>query len=97
MLTLEPGVGLRSTKFYKEVHMLVLSRKTDEEIVIPSLNIRIQILDSRKNRVRIGIDAPEDVRIERGEKADAERPLSIPAGKCMPQASRQSRMDRSVA
>lgn len=77
--------------------MLVLSRKTDEEIVIPSLNIRIQILDSRKNRVRIGIEAPEDIRIERGEKVESEHSVSIPVGKCVQQSTRRSSLDKSVA
>lgn len=47
--------------------MLVLSRKPGEDIVIPELNIRIRVLESRSSRVRIGVEAPEDIRIERGE------------------------------
>ena len=46
--------------------MLVLSRKTDEGIVIAD-NIRISVVEIRGNRVRLGISAPDHVRIERDE------------------------------
>lgn len=46
--------------------MLVLTRKTDEQILIGD-NIKITLIRVRGNSVRIGIDAPRDVRIVRGE------------------------------
>ena len=46
--------------------MLVLTRKTDEQILIGE-NIKITLVRVRGNSVRIGIDAPRDVRIVRGE------------------------------
>lgn len=46
--------------------MLVLSRQTDETIVIGD-NIRITIVDVRGDKVRIGIDAPRDVAVHREE------------------------------
>jgi carbon storage regulator len=46
--------------------MLVLTRKSQQEIVIAG-GIRITILDVGKGRVKIGIAAPDDVRILRGE------------------------------
>ena len=46
--------------------MLVLSRKAGEEIVIDG-NIRVVIVALQNGRVRIGIDAPRDVHIVRGE------------------------------
>lgn len=47
--------------------MLVLSRKANEDIVIPELNITIRVLDTKSNRVRIGISAPKEIRVERAE------------------------------
>ena len=44
--------------------MLVLSRKVGERIFIAS-GIEVAIVDVRGGRVRIGIEAPDDVRIRR--------------------------------
>ncbi len=46
--------------------MLVLSRKVGEQLVIGD-NIRVVIHRVAGNRVTIGIEAPNDVRIVRGE------------------------------
>ena len=46
--------------------MLVLSRKTHEEIVIGE-NIRVQVLEVRGGRVKLGFTAPPEVRICRNE------------------------------
>lgn len=46
--------------------MLVLSRHSQEEIIIGN-DIRITVLDVRKGRVRLGLVAPGDVHIVRGE------------------------------
>ncbi len=55
--------------------MLVLTRKLQEEILIGD-NIKVTLMRVRGNTVRIGIEAPRDVRIVRGElerlDADAE-------------------------
>ena len=58
--------------------MLVLSRKVDQKIVIPSLDATIQILAIRGNTVRIGIQAPADVTILRAElvEGDPVEPVS---------------------
>jgi carbon storage regulator CsrA len=45
--------------------MLVLSRKIQEQILIPELNIRLTVLSVGKNRVQIGIEAPKGVQITR--------------------------------
>lgn len=46
--------------------MLVLTRKLEESIVIGG-NIRITVLQVQGDRVRIGISAPPEVRIDREE------------------------------
>lgn len=46
--------------------MLVLTRKMDEQILIGD-NIKITLLRVRGNSVRIGIEAPRDVRVVRSE------------------------------
>ncbi|MCA9264381.1 MAG: response regulator [Planctomycetales bacterium] len=50
--------------------MLVLSRGLEDKVVFPNLGITVEILRINGNRVRIGVDAPEDVRILRHELAD---------------------------
>lgn len=52
--------------FHGEVGMLVLSRRNGGSLRIGS-NVTVTILDSRRNQVRLGIDAPDDVRILRDE------------------------------
>ncbi len=49
--------------------MLVLSRKSGEEILIGD-NIRLVVNRISGNRVTIGIKAPDDVHIVRGELND---------------------------
>ncbi len=51
--------------------MLVLSRKKNETIVIGS-NIKIQVLKVSGSTVRLGITAPRDVKVIRGELAPYE-------------------------
>ena len=46
--------------------MLVLTRKAGEQIIIQG-NIRISIVSVGPGRVKIGIDAPADVKIDRQE------------------------------
>lgn len=50
--------------------MLVLSRQTDESIIIGD-NIEITIVDVRGDKVRLGITAPRDISVHRKEVYDA--------------------------
>jgi carbon storage regulator CsrA len=62
--------------------MLVLTRKPGEEIVIAG-NIRITVVNLGNGRVKLGIEAPEDVTIDRSEihtrKAVEPAPIPMPA------------------
>lgn len=46
--------------------MLVLSRRRGEELVIGD-DVRVRVLEIRGNVVKLGFDAPLDVRIQRQE------------------------------
>ena len=46
--------------------MLVLTRKAGESIVIGS-EIRITVLDLQGRQIRLGIEAPSDISVHRGE------------------------------
>lgn len=46
--------------------MLVLSRKKNESIVIDK-NITLTVIEVRGDKVRLGIEAPDDVEIHRKE------------------------------
>ncbi len=49
--------------------MLVLTRKQDERIVvsIAGYTINIHVLDVRGSKVRLGVDAPQEVEVHRDE------------------------------
>lgn len=50
--------------------MLALTRKIGERIVIGD-NITVTIVDIKGDSIRIGVDAPKEVKIYRGEIYDA--------------------------
>lgn len=52
--------------------MLVLSRREQESIVFPKLGIRIEITRIRGKAISVGIEAPDSVRVLRGEIATPE-------------------------
>ena len=59
--------------------MLVLSRKPGEKINIGS-GITITVVEVRGNKIRLGIDAPEDVPIFRAELYDLLAKIGVDAG-----------------
>jgi len=66
--------------------MLVLSRRTGEEVVIGG-NIRIVVTEVCGQRVRLGITAPKDIRVDRAEvderRAKSEAFLPSPGGEAL--------------
>lgn len=52
--------------------MLVLSRKTNESIVINN-NITVVVVEVRGDKVRLGIEAPKEVPVHRREVYDSIR------------------------
>ncbi len=66
--------------------MLVLTRKQSEQILIPDLDIEVEVLRVSGGRVSLGFKAPERVRILRSEvsedrtqRASAEQSQSVTA------------------
>ena len=70
--------------------MLVLTRKPDERILIGD-DIVITVLDIRGDGVRIGIDAPRGVRIQREEVVRAVSEANIAAADTTPDAEQRLR------
>jgi carbon storage regulator len=60
--------------------MLILTRKQDEEIIINS-GIRIKILSISENHVKVGISAPPEIEILRGEIYENVKKCTIDASK----------------
>ena len=46
--------------------MLVLTRRKNESLVIAD-RIMVTVLEVHRNRIRLGVDAPRDVPIQRGK------------------------------
>jgi carbon storage regulator CsrA len=59
--------------------MLVLSRREREKIVFTNLGIQIDVVRVAGKVVRLGIDAPSDVCILRGELVDSDRSGELPS------------------
>jgi carbon storage regulator len=60
------GNDPRATRLFKEVEMLVLSRKLNEKIVIDG-EIVVTVARIDRNQVRLGIEAPGHVSVFREE------------------------------
>jgi carbon storage regulator len=58
--------------------MLVLSRKKDETIIIGD-NIELTVVEVKGDTVKLGINAPREVKIFRGELLQAIREQNIEA------------------
>ena len=60
--------------------MLVLARRRNEKIVFPHLGVTVEILNIAGNSVRIGVQAPPDIKILRQEVIDRGARVSRAAG-----------------
>ena len=58
--------------------MLVLSRRETEKVLFPCLGMSVEVARVRGKTVRLGIDAPDHVRIIRSELAVEERRKPLP-------------------
>jgi carbon storage regulator len=52
---------------FKEYGMLVFERKLGETVVIDGGRIRLVVIETKSNHVRLGFEAPRDVSVHRGE------------------------------
>lgn len=46
---------------------MVLTRQANEEIVFPQLGIKVKLVKMTGDKVRIGVEAPRDIIVLRGE------------------------------
>jgi carbon storage regulator CsrA len=63
--------------------VLVLTRRVNEKIVLPGLNITIQVVAVQAGKVRLGIEAPAEVSIMREELCG--HPAKAPCGRRPPE------------
>jgi carbon storage regulator len=66
--------------------VLVLTRRQGEDILFPELDIVVRVIKVRGKSISIGIDAPEEIRIARGELAPLSKETLLP--KVKPQLAR---------
>ena len=62
--------------------MLVVTRKTEESVIIAD-NIEITVLEVAKDRVKLGISAPKDIKIIRNELRNAQE-TNMESSKAVP-------------
>ena len=58
--------------------MLVLSRRTNETICFPELGITVKIMKVKGKTVGVGIEAPDEIQILRGELVEAATSFNNP-------------------
>lgn len=57
--------------------MLVLTRRQNETIRFPELDITIEIIQTKASTTRVGIDAPMEIKVLRGEMKDDQSEPSV--------------------
>ena len=76
--------------------MLVLSRHRDESIMIGD-DVVVTIVDIRGDKVRLGINAPQDIPVHRREVYDAIKRENEKAARMQPQDIRSVSIPNSAA
>jgi carbon storage regulator len=76
--------------------MLVLSRHRDESIMIGD-DVVVTIVDIRGDKVRLGINAPQDIPVHRREVYDAIKRENEKSARLQPQDIRNIAMPNSAA
>jgi carbon storage regulator len=61
--------------------MLVLSRKAGERVLIAE-NIIVEVIAVKGGRVRLGVQAPPEIGVWRGELADEQASLAAASATC---------------
>ena len=74
LLAWKPRIVSSRLFIMENVSMLVLSRQVNDSIFFPELNISIEILQIKGKTIRIGIDAPSEFRVIRGELNYSSKP-----------------------
>jgi carbon storage regulator CsrA len=68
--------------------MLVVARRVQESLIIPSIQAAIHVVAVRSNAVRLGVEAPSEVTVLRGELYERlGRPETPPAASVPPEAA----------
>ena len=60
------NIGYNLSKITKEKDVLILTRRIGESIVIDG-EIIVKVLDSNDNQIKLGIEAPPDIIVDREE------------------------------
>jgi carbon storage regulator CsrA len=76
--------------------MLVLSRRVHEKILFPSLQTSVQVLGVKGNAVRLGVTAPPEVAVLRGELQDLRAEKAGPAPTSSDLKAERERLIRMV-
>jgi len=76
--------------------MLVLSRKEGEQIVVPGCRLPLTVFDIHGERVRLGISAPPEVRVYRGEVLHPVHGPNVHQQTTVPSASEDTSMSIRV-
>src|SRR5262245_8439079 len=73
------GVPLLARHLERRPYMLVLTRRLNQTILFPGTGIGVRVVAAKANWVRLGIDAPAQVTVLRGELLDSADPPPLPS------------------